>query len=190
MRRVHQILFIGCVLGLSWLLMQVVHEFGHVVAAWITGGRVTRVVLHPLAISRTDVEPNPQPLIVAWGGPVVGAVAPLVIWGIAIAVRWPITFLAQFFAGFCLLANGIYLGVGSFDAIGDAGDILRHGSPIWLLWLFGLATAPAGLWLWDDVRQDFGLTQGAKPVSSRTVIICAAGLLFVVVLLEQLLSGR
>ena len=32
----------------SWLAMQVVHEFGHVLAAWATGGEVTRVVLQPL----------------------------------------------------------------------------------------------------------------------------------------------
>ena len=51
--------------------MEAVHELGHVLAAWATGGLVTDVVLHPLTISRTDVRPNPRPLAVAWGGAVV-----------------------------------------------------------------------------------------------------------------------
>jgi hypothetical protein len=186
MQRFHQALLIGSVLGLSWLLMQAVHESGHVAAAWITGGKVTKVVLHPLAISRTDVEPNPQPLIVAWGGPVVGITAPFAMWGIAATTRASITFLARFFAGFCLLANGIYLGVGSIGGIGDAGDILRHGSPIWMLWLFGLATAPTGLWLWSDARHDFGLMPGARSIAPRIVYGCAIALL-ALTLLELLL---
>ena len=72
MQRFQQVLLIVSMLALSWLMMQAVHEFGHVVAAWATGGAVTKVVLHPSALSRTDVEPNPQPLAVAWGGPLIG----------------------------------------------------------------------------------------------------------------------
>jgi hypothetical protein len=58
-----------CLVALSWLAMQAVHEFGHMLHAWLSGGRVVQVVLHPLAISRTDVEPNPSPQFVVWGGP-------------------------------------------------------------------------------------------------------------------------
>jgi len=45
---------------LSWLLMQALHETGHVLGAWLTGGQVVKLVLNPLAISRTDVSPNPR----------------------------------------------------------------------------------------------------------------------------------
>jgi hypothetical protein len=62
---------------LSWLAMQAVHELGHILAAWLTGGTVERVILEPLAISRTDVSPNPSPLAVAWAGPLVGVALPL-----------------------------------------------------------------------------------------------------------------
>jgi len=31
--------------------MQSVHEAGHVLAAWLAGGRVERLVLHPVTIS-------------------------------------------------------------------------------------------------------------------------------------------
>jgi hypothetical protein len=63
----------------------------------------------------------------------------------------------RFFAGFCLLSNGLYIGVGSFDRVGDCGEMLRHGSEIWHLWLFGALTAPVGLWLWHGQGPRFGL---------------------------------
>jgi hypothetical protein len=130
--------------------MQAVHELGHVLTAWATGGKVARVILHPLAISRTDVSPNPAPLAVAWGGPLFGATMPLLL-AITVHIRQAnavIRTYADFFAGFCLIANGAYLGVGSVDGIGDAGDLLRHGSPHWELVAFGVVSSVAGLLVW------------------------------------------
>src|SRR5437879_2266857 len=118
-RRLHQIvLILSTVLG-SWLGMQAVHEFGHVLGAWLTGGRVARVVLHPFTISRTDLADNPKPLVVVWAGPVVGVAIPVLLWAAAAAARRPGAFVLRFFAGFCLLANGLYIGVGSFNRVGD-----------------------------------------------------------------------
>jgi hypothetical protein len=111
--------------------MMAVHELGHVVGAVVTGGTVERVVLHPLAISRTDVSPNPNPVLVVWAGPLVGVLLPLALLVIFKVGRVSLAYLSQFFAGFCLIANGAYIGVGSFARIGDAGDMLRHGSPRW-----------------------------------------------------------
>src|SRR5262249_59774841 len=124
---------ISVLLG-SWLGMQAVHEAGHVLGAALSGGRVVRVVLHPVTISRTDLSENPHPLAVARLGPLVGVVLPLLFWGAASAARWAGTFALRFFAGFCLIANGAYLAVGSFDRIGDAGELLRLDSPPWPLW--------------------------------------------------------
>ncbi|MGH7128032.1 MAG: M50 family metallopeptidase, partial [Planctomycetaceae bacterium] len=142
--RVHQAVLIASLLPLSWLGMMAVHEFGHVLGAWATGGTVTEVVLHPLAISRTDVRPNPRPLIVVWAGPLIGTLLPAAALAAAVLVRLPGAFLLRFFAGFCLIANGAYIGVGSLSGTGDAGVMLRHGSPPWALWLFGLAAVAAG----------------------------------------------
>lgn len=137
---------------LCWLAMQTVHEAGHILAAWATGGQVTDLVLHPLAISRTDVAPNPRPLIVAWAGPLTGAFAPLLAHGlIRRATGGDRGILFPFFAGFCLIANGAYLGVGVFDSVGDAGDLSRLGVPNWVLVLFGICTIPAGIWMWDGL---------------------------------------
>jgi hypothetical protein len=111
--RIPQILLIASTIFASWLGMQDVHELGHVIGAWFTGGRVARVVLHPLGLSRTEMRSNPLPLVVAWAGPVLGTLMPLALWGIARRRRWSVAFLPRFFAGFCLIANGSYLGVGS-----------------------------------------------------------------------------
>lgn len=151
-------LLCGLLLG-SWYGMQVVHEAGHVFAAWVTGGDVERVVLWPWRISRTDVSPNPHPLVVVWGGPLLGIAIPLLAWAISTWCRWRWAHIARFFAGFCLVANGLYLGIGSFEGIGDAGEILRLGVPRWGLWLFGGIAASCGLALWHGQGRQFGLTQ-------------------------------
>ncbi len=139
----------------AWFAMQGVHECGHVLAAWLTGGTVERVVLHPFSISRTDVLPNPHPLAVAWGGPVFGVVAPLVALGAIRRLSSGFKVFLHFFAGFCLIANGAYIGVGSYYSIGDAGDLLRHGAPRWTLIVFGVAAFAAGLWFWHRLNWRF-----------------------------------
>jgi hypothetical protein len=165
MKRLHQGLLIGCTVLASWLGMQAVHELGHVLGAWLTGGQVVRVVLHPLTLSRTDLAENPCPLTVVWAGPVLGVLLPLAAWGLAAALRLPGAYLLRFFAGFCLVANGGYIAGGSFDRLGDAGQMLRHGSPAWLLWAFGAVTIPAGLWLWHRQGPHFGLGKARGQVS-------------------------
>lgn len=64
MKRASQMLLILTFIAFSWLAMQVVHEFGHVLVARLTGGEVLRVALHPLIVSRTDLGENPHPLAV------------------------------------------------------------------------------------------------------------------------------
>ena len=149
---------------------------------------MVRVVLHPLTISRTDLAENPHPLAVAWSGPLVGVVLPLLFWGAASAVRWAGAFALRFFAGFCLVANGAYLAVGSFDRIGDAGDLLRLGSPPWLLWAFGLGAVPTGFYLWHRQGHHFGLGSAAGRV--RPGVACACLVAFLMLLALGLMVGR
>jgi hypothetical protein len=136
---------------LCWHSMMVLHELGHVIGAWSSGGVVRAVVLHPQAISRTDVRPNPFPLFVAWMGPVAGCALPAAIW---MALPSSLGFargMSQFFLGFCLIANGAYIGVGAFEGIGDAGELLRHGSPFLGLLVFGLSASCCGFWAWHHL---------------------------------------
>ena len=66
----HQgVLIVSAILG-CWLGMQAVHELGHVLGAWLTGGQVARVVLNPRTISpRTSPTGPPSPLGRRLGGP-------------------------------------------------------------------------------------------------------------------------
>lgn len=185
--RTRQALLIFFLFGLSCLAMMALHEFGHVMHAKLSGGIVERVVLNPFEISRTDVSPNPHPLFVAWGGALWGTIIPL---GLAVVVRYAArqyTYLAAFFAGFCCLANGLYLAVGSFGGVGDAGDLLRHGAARWQLWLFGVPCSVLGLWLWNGLGTQFGLGLAKGQVDSR-VLICVGLAFATIVLLEILLS--
>jgi hypothetical protein len=172
MPRLHQAVLIGSTVLGSWLLMQAVHEAGHVLAAWLSGGRVAKVVLHPLTISRTDLAHNPAPVVVVWAGPVIGVLLPLLLWAIAAWRRMPGAFVLRFFAGFCLIANGAYIGAGSFERVGDCGEMLRHGTPMWALWLFGAATVPAGLALWHRLGPSFGLGPARGRVSPGIAWVC------------------
>ena len=164
---------------LSWLAMQGVHEFGHVVGAWWTGGTVNKVILYPTVISRTDIGSNPRPLVVVWAGPLLGSLLPLALWGAVVALRWRAAFLLRFFAGFCLIANGAYIGGGSFSRAGDAGDMLRHGAPLWHLWLFGIAATAAGLLLWNRLGKYFGFGKDATPISEKLSLCCLVALVIV-----------
>jgi hypothetical protein len=159
---------LAALLLLSWLPLQAVHELGHVVAAWATGGKVIQVVLHPLAISRTDLSPNPSPLTVAWAGPLVGVAIPRALAGLARLMAPHLRPYADFFAGFCLIANGAYIGLGAFNSIGDAGDLLRHGAPLGLLLAFGAVTFPAGLYLWHRASYTFGFGRRSSTTDEKT----------------------
>ena len=153
-----------------------VHEFGHVLAAWATGGSVARVVLHPLQISWSAFAPNPRPLLVAWSGPLLGSLLPAVAFLLLRALRCPVLlralrcpglFLVRFFAGFCLVANGLYLFIDAFTRDGDGGTLLRHGAASWELWLFAGLVTPLGFWLWHGLGPHFGLGEARGRVSHR-----------------------
>jgi hypothetical protein len=182
MKRFHQAVLVVSTVLASWLGMQAVHECGHVFGALATDGDVARVVLHPLTISRTDLAVNPHPLLVVWAGPIFGVLFPLTLWGAIAALQLPSSFVFRFFAGFCLIANGAYIAVGSFDQVGDCGEMLRHGSQIWQLWLFGATMIPAGFWLWHRQGTDFGLGSANGQVNLRAAYMTLIAFLLLVVL--------
>jgi hypothetical protein len=181
--RLWQPLLVATLLPLCWLGMMAVHELGHVIGLRATGGTVAKVVLHPLTISRTDPGLDPRPLPVVWAGPFVGVLLPMAAAGVARLLYVPGRFLLQFFAGFCLIANGCYIGVGAFDPVGDARELLRLGTPEWQLAVFGLVCVPLGLFLWHGQGKHFR-RENARPAMALSV----AALLVIVLVTELLLS--
>ncbi len=155
--RAFQALLVISFAAFSWLGFMVVHEFGHLVFSWATGASLSHVALHPLQISWSAFAPNPHPQLVGWGGPVLGSLLPLGLLAVARAARALGIYLFQFFAGLCLIANGVYMLIDTFDRGGDAGALLTHGAFAWQIILFGLIAAPLGFWCWHGLGFHFGL---------------------------------
>jgi len=182
----HSVL-IGTTILCSWLGMMIVHEAGHATAAVLTGGKVQRIVLPIVGFSRTDVLPNPRPLAVVWAGPVLGELLPLALWLLARAARLTWAYLLRFFAGFCFVANGAYIGAASFDQVGDAYPMLLFGSRLWQLWLFGVMSLALGFWLWHNLGACFGIGSRAREVNPKHVVATSITL-FVIVVAELILQ--
>ena len=98
--------------------------------------------------------------------------------------------LAGFFAGFCCLANGLYLSIGSLGGVGDAGDLLRGGAARWELWLFGVPLSLVGLWLWHRLGPGLGFSSAQPSANPRAVIGLAVALTAAIVLCVSLCLRR
>ena len=146
--------FILLFLTACWFGMLAVHELGHVLAAWSSGATVERVVLLPL--SRTDTSNVEYPLLVYGAGAGVGAILPVLLWWTVWCLRWKTVYLFRFFAGFCLVANGGYIGC-DFSVTGptDAGLLIEHGANRLILVLFGVLCVSGGLLLWHGQSRCF-----------------------------------
>lgn len=132
---------------LSWYAMMTIHEAGHCLGALATNAKIEKVDIPLGGFSRTDVSDASHPAVVVWAGPIFGAVAPL---GLLLLrhINRRAKHILMFFIGFCLLANGAYIGAGAFVHIGDAGDLLRLGLRLWLLVMFGVISCAGGLYAW------------------------------------------
>jgi|GEM_PF-6687682 len=96
--------------------------------------------------------------------------------------------LAAVLHGFCAIANGCYLGYAIIEPIGDAEQLVRLGSPIWLLALFGMTCVTAGLLTWHRLGVEFGIGPYARKIAWRDAgFVCAV--LLVVVIAEVCLSS-
>lgn len=163
---------IALVIG-SWLGMQVIHECGHVVHCLATGGRILQVVLHPLEVSRTEFSSNPSPQFAAWGGVLWGSIVPLLLYATVSAADWKHAHLARFFAGFCLVANGVYFVVGSIELAADPADLVRFGANRSVVGILGGFLFVGGLRLWHGLSPSFGLGRPDYRTPSCLVVALA-----------------
>lgn len=180
MQRFHQLLFSVSLVTLSWLAMMGIHEAGHVLGALATGGRVDAVVLHPFRISRTDVAPNPHPGVVVWLGPLAGCLLPLAAFFITPKRAFMPRAILRFFAGFCLISNGVYIAIGARFRVGDCGEMLRTGTPPWVMLAFGAVTIPLGLYLWHTLGSLTRFLKDPSLVPPRVVYLLFAVLIVAV----------
>ena len=152
----------------SWYVMMAVHEAGHCLGALTTGATIEAVEIPLAGFSRTDISGNRHPLLVVWAGPLFGATAPLAFLLFLGCVRRRLRHAFMFFVGFCLLANGAYIGAGAFFRAGDCRELLRHGAPLWLLVGFGMVSSAGGLYLWHRMGPPRGWFAAAENQEDRT----------------------
>ncbi len=172
--RFWQAVLILSTLAFSWLAMQVVHEAGHVLHLLASGGSVEQLMLHPLAISHTLPATNPCPLATVVGGPLWGVMIPLLLWWIV--ARWipARRYLAAFFAGFCLVANGAYLAGDAILQGGDGRELVLQQVPPWTLVAGGLLLVTGGFYVWHGLGPHFGLGKRPQLVNPADALIMAA----------------
>jgi hypothetical protein len=189
--RFFQLLLMAATAGLSWLLMMTLHECGHILHGWWSGARLAGLHLPVWGFSRTDFAANPHPLFVAWGGPLWGCLFPLAVAGVLrmafASGRHTVCacYLAAWFAGFCLAANGGYLLGGAYLNGGgdDAGVILQSGGARWQLVAFGLPAIAAALYLWNGLGPHFGLGPARGKVDHRAAVGTAIALACMILML-------
>lgn len=179
-------LFLLAMLVWAWLLTLWTHELGHVIGALLTGSTVQRVVLHPLAFSRTDVHPIHNPLVVVWAGPIGGCVFGALVSILLSASRKQLVTVALLTSGLCWLVNAVYIGVGAVVPIADARAMVDFGSPRWMLAAFGLVVGIPGYLLVRkgvarlrvQLEADGRFCMETAVVSVGACALAAAGLLF------------
>jgi hypothetical protein len=120
-------------------------------------------------------------LFVAWGGAIWGVLIPMLLWLVARMAVSSYSYLMAFFAGFCCVANGAYIGVGSLGGVGDAGDLLRHGAAHWQLLFYGATVVTLGLCFWNGLGSRFGLGESKGRVDRRAALTMAIAVAVILV---------
>lgn len=131
-------------LMVSWCVMALCHETGHVIGGWLGGGTLVFLELRPWEIPQSQFDPDPCPLLTLWCGPLVGTAVPVGMW---LLIRHPVL---EFIAAFCVVANGLYLAASwaSPDRFLDTPRLLTHGAHPLSIAGFCLATLTIGYpWL-------------------------------------------
>jgi len=149
-----------------------IHELGHALAMWATGGSVTRLMLHPFSWSQISYGAPPTcPLLVESAGVVFASSCGLLLLVVIRPGRgaWTVP-LAM--TGLCtLVVNGLYLTVDSlFLAGGDATHLILLGTPRPFVILTGVGLTVLGLAVGHLLLPRIGLT-AADGVVSRIAIL-------------------
>lgn len=154
-----------CLLAASWVVMTCTHECGHMIGGMIGGATLTDFDLAPWHMPYSLHEPDPQPLVTLWAGPLLGVVVPLTT-AVFIRKRW-----IWFIADFCLIANGSYLSLAwlSGDRFLDTARLLDAGAHPASILIYCIATIGIGYrWFRSDCIHYLMPRHVATPRSQTT----------------------
>jgi hypothetical protein len=157
----------------AYNVVVVLHEIGHVVGAWLTGGQTHSLVVHPFSTSSVEVNPDPRPLVTH----IAGILAPPLV-GLAL-FRGLRPFLSPALLPLLLVpsiawaSSGLYLLVGAALQAGDALVLMQQGVPRTLLFAAGVACVPVSAHLAQRLFPLLGLDRGSPP--ARRVVVLGGG---------------
>lgn len=153
-----QILRVGLLIQGSFLLAhptaELLHELGHALPVWFTGGTIDAIIVHPLSWSYTQYGTTPvYPVLSTWSGSLFAFVTSTVLF--LLAWRWWRPVLAPLLLLGVLggVDNGIYL----LGSLGDPAQLIELGQPAWLVRGVGLLLLLAGLAMGVMVLPTIGL---------------------------------
>jgi len=153
------------------------HEFGHALGHWLSGGSVTAIVmLAPLPAGYVKGAGGVHFMSV-WGGVTFGSLVTLapLLTARCLSPRSPVRFAALMAAAFCLGHNALYLFVGSIAPFADASNMIGLGASRWLLFLLSLPLLVGFIFILTSAVQAVGLSP-ADSVWKRIAVV-EAGLL-------------
>ena len=128
----------------TWLSSMFLHEMGHIISGWLSGGEFRYIDVYPFHFSTTILQPNPHPALVTWSGLLLGWTLPLLtipLWKIEWAA---IGATLQSWSAYCWLAFGAYLALAAGESLSDTGQLLTEGWPLAVLIAVGLTVAIFG----------------------------------------------
>jgi hypothetical protein len=170
------LLLFGCfVFGFN--ASKVLHELGHVIAYWTTGGTVEYIIIHPLSWSHCiPGSVSEYPNFTIWGGVVFGTIIGLML--VALVWRWrgPYVMLSFMTGVVACLHNGFYLIFSCLaESRGDAMSLIYGGTSKAVVIAAGLLIFGIGLILAGMCLRLIGI-RSSDGVKSR-ILVLGGGLL-------------
>jgi len=131
----------------GWILGIVLHELGHAVAMWITGGIVNRITITPFSWSYTYYGSIPKyPQFTTWAGALLGSLFGLIVLFLIRKKATPYSVPFLYLGIAPMLHGGGYYLLDTFvTKRGDASNLIRSGVPIIVVLAVGFLLAVGGI---------------------------------------------
>jgi energy-converting hydrogenase Eha subunit A len=164
--------------AIAYSLSNFLHELGHAIAIWTTGGIVDRITLSPFSWSYTWYDSEPKlPVYTASAGIVLGTLSALLLVTLTWRFRrqpWSLIFLLTGIVE--TASNGLYA---VFDSLlssgGDATDLIQYGVPASLIIGVGILLLIGSLLL--SVAAFWPIGFGPKNVLLKRILVLEGGIL-------------
>ena len=154
------------------------HEHGHAIAAWATGGKVCRIVFHPFSwsyVNHYSSKPGYEN-IVTWAGPLfavfVGLLLLIIVW------RWhrPNIMPVLMIGVVACCKDGSYLIISCLaNTRGDGATLVKHGTPLVVVVAVGFILFAIGIVLAFTCLGLLGISPRDK--TKIRILIIGAGFL-------------